>query len=93
MALLRALRSEWRQRYQLQRIGLYGSTARNQATADSDVDNTLVWGVIKAYLPSLREASGCRTGLLVVAPEAQHLHDPLLLQHLIDEAVLDVDPP
>ena len=27
-------------------------------------------------------------GLLVVAPEAQHLHDLLLLQHLVLEAVL-----
>ena len=26
-------------------------------------------------------------GLLVVAPEAQHLHDLLLLQHLVLEAV------
>jgi hypothetical protein len=38
-------------------------------------------------------ASCCRAGLLVVAPEAQHLHDPLLLQHLVVEAVLDVDAP
>jgi hypothetical protein len=46
LALLRAHQSEWRQRYQLQRIGLYsfgeacgyGSTARNQATASSDGD-------------------------------------------------------
>ncbi len=38
-------------------------------------------------------ASCCRAGLLVVAPETQHLHDLLLLQHLIHEAVLDVDAP
>lgn len=44
LALLRARRSDWRQRYQLQRIGLYsfgeaggyGSTARKQATASGD---------------------------------------------------------
>ena len=35
--LLRGRQSEWRQRYQLQRIGLFGSTVRNQATATSDV--------------------------------------------------------
>ena len=44
-------------------------------------------------LTLLGHASCCRAGLLVVAPEAQHLHDPLLLQHLVDEAVLDVDAP
>lgn len=37
--------------------------------------------------------SCCRAGLRVVAPEAQHLHDLLLLQHLVDEAVLNVDAP
>lgn len=40
LSLLREHLSEWRQRFQLQRIGLFGSTARNQATAASDVD---VW--------------------------------------------------
>jgi uncharacterized protein len=30
LSLLRERQSEWRQRYQLQRIGLFGSTARNQ---------------------------------------------------------------
>ena len=30
--------------------------------------------------------------LFVMRPHPEHLHDPLLLQHLIDEAVLDVDP-
>jgi hypothetical protein len=38
-------------------------------------------------------ASCCRAGLLVVAPEAQHLHDPLFIEHLVEEAVLDVDAP
>lgn len=40
LALLREHRGEWRHRYQLQRIGLFGSMARRQATAGSDVD---VW--------------------------------------------------
>ena len=48
LLLLRAHRSEWRQRYQLQRIGLFGSTARNQATATSDVD---VWVELDPLTP------------------------------------------
>ena len=40
LPLLRERQSVWRQRYKLQRIGLFGSTARNQATSSSDVD---VW--------------------------------------------------
>ena len=40
LPLLRERQSIWRQRYKLQRIGLFGSTARNQATSSSDVD---VW--------------------------------------------------
>ena len=39
---------EWRQRYQLQRIGLFGSTARNQATASSDRD---VWVELDPLTP------------------------------------------
>ena len=31
LSLLRERQGEWRQRYQVQRIGLFGSTARNQA--------------------------------------------------------------
>ena len=41
LALMRSHESAWRQRYHLQRIGLFGSTARNEAKAGSDVD---VWG-------------------------------------------------
>ena len=48
LALLRAHQSEWRQRYQLQRIGLFGSTARNEATAQSDVD---VWVELDPLTP------------------------------------------
>jgi hypothetical protein len=40
LPLLREHKGAWRQRYQLQRIGLFGSTARNEATATSDLD---VW--------------------------------------------------
>jgi hypothetical protein len=38
-------------------------------------------------------ASSCWAERLVVAPEAQHLHDPLVIEHLVDETVLDVDAP
>jgi predicted nucleotidyltransferase len=40
LPLLRERQGAWRQRYQLQRIGLFGSIARNEAKASSDVD---VW--------------------------------------------------
>jgi predicted nucleotidyltransferase len=43
--------SGWRQRYHVQRIGLFGSTARNEATADSDVD---VW--VELHHLTLRQA-------------------------------------
>ena len=48
LALLRERQSEWQQRYQLQRIGLFGSMARNQATASSDVD---VWVELDPHTP------------------------------------------
>lgn len=48
LAHLRAHRSEWRERYHLQRIGLCGSTARNEATASSDVD---VWVELDPLTP------------------------------------------
>ena len=49
LPLLRERQNEWRQRYQLQRIGLFGSTARNEATAQSDVD---VWVELDPLTPS-----------------------------------------
>ena len=48
LSLLRERQSEWRQRYQLQRIGLFGSTARNQATTTSDID---VWVELDPLTP------------------------------------------
>jgi predicted nucleotidyltransferase len=48
LPLLRERQNEWRQRYQLQRIGLFGSTARNEATAQSDVD---VWVELDPLTP------------------------------------------
>ena len=48
LPLLREHQGAWRQRYQLQRIGLFGSTARNQATATSDVD---VWVELDPLTP------------------------------------------
>ena len=37
MALLRSQQREWQQRYRLQRIDLFGSTARNVAMASNDL--------------------------------------------------------
>lgn len=48
MPLLRAHQGDWRQHYQLQPIGLFGSTARNEATATSDVD---VWVELDPLTP------------------------------------------
>ena len=48
LLVLRSHLSEWQQRYQLQRIGLFGSTARNEATAQSDVD---VWVELDPLTP------------------------------------------
>ena len=48
LPLLRERQGVWRQRYQLKRIGLFGSTARNQATSSSDVD---VWVELDPLTP------------------------------------------
>ena len=48
LQLLRERQVVWRQRYHLQRIGLFGSTARNQARASSDVD---VWVELDPLTP------------------------------------------
>ena len=48
LSLLRERQSEWRQRYQLRRIGLFGSAACNEATASSDVD---VWVELDPLTP------------------------------------------
>lgn len=48
LAVLREHQGEWRRRYQLQRIGLFGSMARNQATASSDLD---VWVELDPLTP------------------------------------------
>lgn len=48
LSLLRERQGEWRQRFHLHRIGLFGSTARNQATATSDVD---VWVELDPLTP------------------------------------------
>jgi len=48
LSLLRERQGAWRERYQVQRIGLFGSTARNQATANSDVD---VWVELDPLTP------------------------------------------
>ncbi len=48
LLLLREHQLAWRQRYNLQRIGLFGSTARNEATASSDVD---VWVELHPLTP------------------------------------------
>lgn len=48
LVILREHQEEWRQRYQLQRIGLFGSTARDQATTTSDAD---VWVELDPLIP------------------------------------------
>lgn len=48
LPLLRERQPAWRQRYHLQRIGLFGSTARNEAKAGSDVD---VWVELHPLTP------------------------------------------
>ena len=48
LPLLRERQGAWRQRYQLQRIGVFGSTARNEATSSSDVD---VWVELEPLTP------------------------------------------
>lgn len=48
LPLLRERQAVWRKRYQLQRIGLFGSIARNEAKAGSDVD---VWVELHPLTP------------------------------------------
>lgn len=48
LPLLRAHQSAWRERYRLQRIGLFGSVARGEATDNSDVD---VWVELDPLTP------------------------------------------
>jgi len=48
LELLRSHQSGWQQRYKLQRIGVFGSTARNEATASSDID---VWVELDPLTP------------------------------------------
>ena len=48
LPLLRRHQDEWRERYQLRRIGLFGSVARGEATEDSDVD---IWVELDPLLP------------------------------------------
>jgi predicted nucleotidyltransferase len=48
LPLLRKHQAAWRQRYQLQRIGIFGSRARYQATPNSDVT---VWVELDPLTP------------------------------------------
>jgi predicted nucleotidyltransferase len=48
LAHLRVHQNEWWDHYHLPRIGLFGSTARNEATASSDVD---VWVELDPVTP------------------------------------------
>jgi predicted nucleotidyltransferase len=48
LTLLRARLEHWRHRYQLRRIGVFGSLARDHATASSDVD---VWVELDPLTP------------------------------------------
>lgn len=48
LPLLRSQQKDWATRFHLRRIGLFGSTARNEATASSDVD---VWVELDPLTP------------------------------------------
>jgi predicted nucleotidyltransferase len=48
LLLLRSHQEGWARRFHLRRIGLFGSTARNEATATSDVD---VWVELDPLTP------------------------------------------
>ncbi len=48
LSLLRSHQESWAKRFHLRRIGLFGSTARNEATASSDVD---VWVELDPLIP------------------------------------------
>jgi len=48
LLLLRSHQEGWAKRFHLRRIGLFGSTARNEATASSDVD---VWVELDPLTP------------------------------------------
>ena len=48
LQLLRAHQSDWTRRYQVQRIGLFGSIARGEASPGSDVD---VWVELDPLTP------------------------------------------
>lgn len=48
LPLLRAHRQSWADRFHLQRIGLFGSVVRGEATANSDVD---VWVELDPLTP------------------------------------------
>lgn len=73
LLVLHAHLGEWQQRYQLQRIGLdsfgeacgYGSTARNQATATTDVD---VWVELNPLTPQRHRATETGAGGAAAAP-------------------------
>lgn len=48
LSLLRSHRDSWEERFHLRSIGLFGSTARNEATTASDVD---VWVELDPLTP------------------------------------------
>jgi predicted nucleotidyltransferase len=48
LELLRLHQQGWKERYRLQRIGLFGSVARGEATDSSDVD---VWVELDPLIP------------------------------------------
>ncbi|MDR3470545.1 MAG: hypothetical protein P4M09_02450 [Devosia sp.] len=44
-------------------------------------------------IEQLERLRGARRELLVVGPHSEHLHDPGVIEHLIDQAVLNADAP
>ena len=88
LRLLRSHQSEWRQRYRLQRIGLFGSAARNEATASSDVD---VWVELDPLTPfatvHLKQELEALLQRLVDLVRLRERMNPALRQAILREGV------
>ena len=88
LPLLREYQDVWRQRYKLQRIGLFGSIARNQATLNSDVD---IWVELDPLTPyatvhlkqELEELLQCRVDLVRLRKRM----NPVLKRAIVEEGI------
>ena len=88
LPLLRKHQDVWRQRYKLQRIGLFGSIARNQATLNSDVD---IWVELDPLTPyatvhlkqELEELLQCRVDLVRLRKRM----NPVLKRAIVEDGI------